>query len=375
MFQRRRLLSLLTLLPVLAGLPRQSAAQSLVSTRGDIEDSLDVPARRVNGASQRPLMAVHALGDRLVAVGMRGLILVSQDGGRNWTQSDVPVQSDLVAIHFRTANKGWAVGHDGVVLHSVDGGSSWIKQFDGRKAGNALVEHYTRRIQQGQKGLQLYLAQVELNFKRGQSVPYLGVWFRDANSGYAVGPFGTLIETNDGGNTWLPALDKIDNDSFLHLNALHEVDRQVYIPAEKGTLFRLNRAAGRFHDIRTGYEGSFFGVVGHGRSLLAYGLRGTIYRSTDDGMSWSSLPRAVNGTYTGGIYVSKCDVFVLSTSEGDLVTVDVQSGHTERIGKPSNAMITSLAALPDGSIAYTGMGGVAKISANAIVSSTTTKLK
>ena len=43
----------------------------------------------------------------------------------------MPVSSDLFAVHFANASKGWAVGHDGVVLASSDGGQSWTKQLDG----------------------------------------------------------------------------------------------------------------------------------------------------------------------------------------------------------------------------------------------------
>ena len=78
-------------------------------------------------------------GDRLVAVGQRGHVVVSSDGGATWKQAQVPVSSDLVAVYFVDAKQGWAVGHDGVILHTADGGEYWELQLDGRKANDLLV--------------------------------------------------------------------------------------------------------------------------------------------------------------------------------------------------------------------------------------------
>ena len=58
-----------------------------------------------------PLIALARLpggGQRLVAAGLRGLIVWSDDAGKHWTQARVPVQSDLVALDFVSATTGWA---------------------------------------------------------------------------------------------------------------------------------------------------------------------------------------------------------------------------------------------------------------------------
>src|SRR5689334_25385014 len=76
------------------------------------KDPLDVPAQQSPLASKSLLQAIARAGDRLVAVGQRGHILVSSDGGKSWKQATVPASSDLTAVFFASANKGWAVGHD-----------------------------------------------------------------------------------------------------------------------------------------------------------------------------------------------------------------------------------------------------------------------
>ena len=87
-------------------------------------------------------MAVTTAGQRVVAVGLRGHVVYSDDLGKSWVQARVPVSSDLVAVTFVGAREGWAVGHGGVVIHSSDGGANWEKQVDGDRLSRIAVAHY-----------------------------------------------------------------------------------------------------------------------------------------------------------------------------------------------------------------------------------------
>ena len=86
------------------------------------------------------MLAITRAGARLVAVGERGSILLSDDSGVSWRQAKVPVSVTLTAVQFPNAKAGWAVGHLGVVLHSADGGETWAKQLDGREAASLVLE-------------------------------------------------------------------------------------------------------------------------------------------------------------------------------------------------------------------------------------------
>ena len=48
----------------------------------------------------------HAPADRLVAVGQRGHVVLSTDGGTTWKQATVPVSSDLAAVYFVDGREG-----------------------------------------------------------------------------------------------------------------------------------------------------------------------------------------------------------------------------------------------------------------------------
>ncbi len=321
-------------------------------------DPLDEAAVMHQSIAGRPLMSVARAGMRFVVVGMRGLIAISDDDGKTWTQVSAPVRSDLLALSFPTALEGWAVGHDGVVLHTADGGKTWIKQFDGRMAATALIENYKTRIAAGDATLQPYLDQLVLNYKAGPSLPLLGVVFRDTLHGFAVGPFGMAIATDDGGKTWAPILERIENPQFLHLDAIREVAGKVYIAAEKGTVFRLDADTGKFHRVDTGYAGSFFGVTGNEDVLLAYGLRGTVYRSTDRGFTWRALKSPLHGTVTSASYVPSLHTFALVSTAGEIATADASANELRLSKSTRPTLITGVQALAGSTLVLSGLDGV-----------------
>jgi photosystem II stability/assembly factor-like uncharacterized protein len=321
-------------------------------------DPLDAPALQHRNVAGRPLMAVARAGGRLVAVGQRGLIAVSENEGKDWRQVGSPVSSDLLALSFPNANDGWAVGHDGVVLHTADGGRTWLRQFDGRSAATALTDFYRQRIAAGDTSLQPYLDQLALDYKNGPSLPLLSVWFENALHGIAVGPFGMAVSTDDGGKSWLPMLDRIDNPDFLHLNAISAVDGDVYIAGEKGTMFRRGPHDTVFRRVQTGYAGSFFGVTGGDGIVLAYGLRGTVYRSGDHGANWTPLKSPMNGMVTTAASVASHRTFLFATATGEVARYDASSGAFHLLGLPRTTPVTGLLALGGEAFAVCGLGGV-----------------
>uniref|UniRef100_E1THQ4 Photosynthesis system II assembly factor Ycf48/Hcf136-like domain-containing protein n=1 Tax=Burkholderia sp. (strain CCGE1003) TaxID=640512 RepID=E1THQ4_BURSG len=309
--------------PALAGAQTGAGAAAPHAAPGDpFVDPLDGEAVMHADTTKRPLMAVALAGQRLIAVGMRGLIVGSSDGGKTWSQAQAPVRSDLLALSFPDAEHGWITGHDGVILHSADGGRTWNKQFDGRAAQQALIDHYKTRIAAGEAALKPYLDQLLLNYKAGPSLPLIGVWFKDALHGIAVGPFGMAIATDDGGKHWAPMLERIENPGFLHLQSISEVAGDVFIAAEKGTIFKLDHDTGVFRPVETGYAGSLFGVTGNGDVLIAYGLKGTVYRSLDHGASWTRVDSPLHGLVTAAAYVAQKRAFVLVTAAGEVALAD-----------------------------------------------------
>ncbi len=69
--------------------------------------------------------------------------------------------------------------------------------------------------------------------------PLMDVWFQDVNRGWAVGAFGTLVATVDGGQHWVNREKELDNPDEFHLNAITGDGKgRVFIAGEGGVMFR-----------------------------------------------------------------------------------------------------------------------------------------
>jgi len=263
---------------------------------------LDTPAQMSPLAAKGLLQGVARAGNRLVAVGQRGHVVVSNDSGATWKQSPVPVSSDLTAVFFADDRQGWAVGHDGVVLHTADGGDTWQLQLEGRKANELLVAAMERKLaaEPGSATAKALVAEAQRYKEQGADKPFLDVWFSDSRNGYVVGAYNLIFRTEDGGATWESLFDRTDNPKFYNLYAIRPAANELYIAGESGLVLKLDPTSKRFVALSVPYNGSFFGVAGAESAVLVYGLRGNVYRSDDAGKTWAKadagLPAAVVGS-------------------------------------------------------------------------------
>ncbi|MES2258417.1 MAG: YCF48-related protein [Pseudomonadota bacterium] len=325
---------------------------------------LDVAARATPFAATSPLIAATRAGNRLVAVGWRGHIVYSDDQGRNWIQASVPVSVDLVAVSFPSANQGWAVGHAGVILHSVDAGKSWTRQADGRTLGQAMLRHYEERAKGGDALMLKILEDVKANTQNGPELPWLGVHFVSEREGFVVGAFNTIMKTDDGGKSWTPWLERIDNPKGFHLNSIAAVGTDLFIAAEQGTVFRLEQGGARFMALDSGYRGSFFGVTGSDDVLLAYGLGGVAFRSANRGQNWQKVETGVSGGINGGAVLADQRI-VLATQDGKLLLASLDGERFAPVPLKAGMLFAGVTAIAPGTVLAVGMRGSVVVNAAA----------
>lgn len=218
------------------------------------------PATHLGGSAYAPMLAAAKAGDRVVAVGDHGVILLSDDGAQFHQATLVPVRSLLTSVQFVDAKKGFAGGHDGVVLGTTDGGETWT------------LLHSTPGVEK----------------------PILSLHFDSAEYGLAVGLYGWAIETSDGGRTWTERHIGVE-DSDRHLFHLFTSPKGTWLIAgEAGTVFRSADSGKTWQVLNTGDQGSLWhGAALADGTLLVCGMRGHIYMSVDDGQSWRPV---VSGT-------------------------------------------------------------------------------
>ena len=249
-------------------------------------DTADTPAVASALAGKRLITGLaRAGGQALVAVGQRGHVLRSADGGSNWTQAKVPVSSDLAAVQFVDARIGHAAGHDGVVLRSEDGGASWTRVLDGRAANQMVLEHMQRKVAAGGSAEDRQLLdEAQRNHELGPDKPLLDLWFSSASEGFVIGAYNLIFRTTDGGKSWLPWFDRSDNPKLLNLYAIRPALGTLVIAGEAGLLLKLDTAEQRFQALPSDYKGSFFGVLGAPACALAFGMRGNAQLNAGSGL-------------------------------------------------------------------------------------------
>lgn len=319
-------------------------------------------------ASRSLLLDVASAGSRLVAVGERGHILYSEDQGKSWQQAAVPTRALLSAVYFPTDKTGYAVGHDSTVLRSRDGGLTWeLQYFRQHGAGEAAVEEELPA--EDEAAWEDDGSWDEEDDGRDavsrEGVPLLDVWFADESRGVAVGAYGLLLRTTDGGATWQDESERIANRDGWHFNAIAGVAGQpgvVLIAGEKGTLYRSQDYGANFTPLNPPVEGSFFGLVSDaGGTVYAFGLQGALLRSANQGSSWQALASGVtsglnDGCLTGGKVIVTGNAGVVITIDGDEVS---------RVARSDRQSVLSCVAVGDG-LVLVGEGGARRASARGL---------
>lgn len=312
-----------------------------------LRDVLDMPTTPMASSLKDATSSVAHAGDRVLAVGPRGLILLSVDAAKTWKQVASPVGSDLVSVKFTDALTAWAVGHDAVALRSLDGGASWTRVLDGRTVLQLLRSGYARRTAKGDAVAAGLLKEVERSAAQSATpgvlpAPFLDVWFADAKEGYLVGAFGLILHTADGGDTWEPWTDRADNERRFHLYAVGGDGARRWIAGEQGLLLRWDADSGRFAKVETPYAGSFFGLDVRGDRIVAFGLRGNAYGRLDDAAPWKKIATGTDANLVAAVSLSPERLLLVSQAgqvfDGSLVTGSASTVIEARDGDVAGAV-------------------------------------
>jgi photosystem II stability/assembly factor-like uncharacterized protein len=218
---------------------------------------------------------------------------------------------EMLLAATRAGKRLVAVGDHGVVLLSDDEGMTYRQaksvptratltavSFADEKNGWA-VGHWGSIMQSADGGETWTLQRSDTSVDR----PLFSVYFADASHGIAVGLWSLLLTTADGGKIWSqvklsapPEGGKADRNLF---SLFADGKGSIFIAAEKGTVLRSDDLGATWSYLNTGYKGSFWsGCALADGTLLVGGLRGTIYRSTDNGRTWSAASSGTQSSIT-----------------------------------------------------------------------------
>lgn len=344
-------------------------------------------------ASKSLLLDIEQVGGKIIAVGERGHILLSEDQGGTWIQADVPTAQMLNAVTFANEQNGWAVGHDGNILHTTDGGETWSLQRNGLEAqkemniaaiglAKAHIQELEAEIEiansssvvepvvEGEEpamSLDEQMEEARYQLENAQekqkspaiAAPLMDVWFSDLSNGWAVGAFGILLETTNGGKTWLDRSHDIRNTDNYHLNAIVGMGDSIYIAGEAGLMIYSNDKGQTWNKSNLGYDGTIFGIFApkDGSYIVATGLRGNTFRSTDGAITWEKLSPNVSYSLTSGSVIGS-SYMVLVGAGGSIAVSEDKGMHFKHYTLPARASLSSVLALEKGHFLMVGQGGV-----------------
>jgi photosystem II stability/assembly factor-like uncharacterized protein len=300
-----------------------------------------------------------------VAVGERGIVLLSDNAGEKWRQVETPVRVSLTAVQFVGPQMGWAVGHLGVILHTADGGQTWIKQLDGRQVAQMVLADAKRRAEAAldpeEKDDILYVGQRFAD--DGPDKPFLNLYFLNKRSGFVFGAFNMILRTEDGGATWIPWGGRVENPMELHLYGMCALGDTLWLAGEQGLLLRSDDGGEQFSEAASPYEGSYFGVMtGAGGDLVLYGLRGNVYRSSDGGQRWQKVDTGTLVSFSAGIPLAGGGLALVSQA-GDLLTSPNGDGRLHPYPKSAPVPATGLVQTGDAGFVVASLRGMHRIQA------------
>ncbi|MEI6172471.1 MAG: YCF48-related protein [Bacteroidota bacterium] len=224
--------------------------------------------------------------------GYTGFISKTTNGGITWTDAEVPANSNYNHIDFISANTGYVLG-DGQLYKTPDAGFSWIKVSD-----TVLNPVSCLRFGSGSNGIAVGNwgnifsttdgGNTWLSHRKGMDTELLGILFPSSDTGYMIG-WNQVFRSADRGNTWITV------DSSHHPLDIHFFSSQagmaimgenshwyVIMTSNGGATWHEEEIPGQATDLS--YPSLQVAYI----TLISpqYGL----YKTTDAGKSWVFIP-------------------------------------------------------------------------------------
>ena len=267
--------------PVLTGIPHQALFSIAmdgklgiaVGAGGEIQLTEDGGVNWVRQTTPSPLSLLGAAvsGDRKIAVGQMGLVLVKQ-GDSEWTTVPTGTEERLMDVALNRAGLAVAVGSFGTLLRSTDHGNSW----------SPVSVDFESLYGEFAESLGLGFA------------PHLyGVKVTDDGRVVAVGELSTVLVSTDGGQQWrathVGRADGGQMDPSLFGLDLRS-DGVAFAVGQSGRVMRSEDGGENWSVVPTDTTANFLGVGASvdGR-VVVVGMREVI-ASRDGGKGWTRVP-------------------------------------------------------------------------------------
>ena len=152
--------------------------------------------------SELNLNSAESFDEQIWVFGDSGLILISSDFGQTWTPTASPISED---IHYSDSAFGALAiaGNSGILLLKQDVNSDWVELPLSESINGISLTGNNSLVAVGNEGAIWRYGGSNWEFiQTGVDEDLLDVSFLDEDLGVAVGKNGTIIFSEDGGQTW-----------------------------------------------------------------------------------------------------------------------------------------------------------------------------
>ena len=226
---------------------------------------------RQDAGTKRPFLAMSCLDTKTAWIaGKEGIIYATRDGGTTWTPVTTGSNRHLFTIEFVTAQRGTAAGDYGTIVHTEDGGATWD------------LLHVPEDVKLPETALDTGVMPGDVNL--------YGLSYGDRDHVWAVGEFGIVMASDDGGRTWHQQETPIESSLFgvrftdPHHGFAVGIDSTIIHTDDGGATWRAVRSPIA--------QRSLYDVFVRGDHGWIVGDAGTVLKTSDGGTTWSveSLP-------------------------------------------------------------------------------------
>jgi photosystem II stability/assembly factor-like uncharacterized protein len=250
---------------------------STIAHSSDAGDSWVESAGPTRSIIQDALFLNRTLG---FAVGNKGALLRTMDGGTHWEDLTKPDPKSFFAIHGLSANDLW-IGTNQRVLHSTDMGENWTEK---------------------------------LLISGGNFIDVIAV---SATRILACSSAGLIYRTTDGGTKW---------DTVYTINgqlrSLTKIDNQRYMATGyNGVILRSENQGDTWHTVTVPeagnqYEQAYF--LGNDGWLVTSSFKHQMWHTTNAGDSWNAIELPIDRFWDGVFFITPDTGIVVchNTSEG-----------------------------------------------------------
>ncbi len=254
--------------------------------------ALSTPAITVKSPASTVLIGIANAGHRLVAVGIHGVIIYSDDNGQTWTQAAVPVDVTITCVAFANAQDGWAAGHDGAILHTADGGATWQLQLTGVQVNQLILRAAQTAVADNDPSPGTPRAMMRANhfLQGGPENPFLSILAIDPENALVFGAYRMVMKTTDGGKTWTDWSLQVGDPISHNLYDAARIGSDIYLVGEAGSVFRSSDGGKSFPPVTAPASSTLFDVLPTGDGgVFACGVAGLAFRSSDNGNDWQPV--------------------------------------------------------------------------------------